>query len=259
MFNMFAGGGIQRMAIFALNIMPYISASIIIQLMTTVSPTLEALKKEGEAGPQDHQPVHPLSAPCSWPRSRPTASPIGLEGAGNVVSDPGWFFRISTVITLTGGTMFLMWLGEQITARGIGNGISLIIMAGIVAELPSAIAGTLELGRQGALSTGLILIVIVMAVVVIAFIVFMERAQRRLLIQYPKRQVGNRMFEGQTSHLPLKLNTSGVIPPIFASSLLLLPTTVANFNAGQGPEWLVTHHHAARPRPAAVPDPLRRR
>ena len=150
-------------------------------------------------------------------------------------ANPGWFFRISTVITLTGGTMFLMWLGEQITSRGIGNGISLIILAGIVAELPSAIAGTLELGRQGALSTGLILIVIMMAFVVIAFIVFMERAQRRLLIQYPKRQVGNRMFEGQTSHLPLKLNTSGVIPPIFASSLLLLPTTVANFNAGQGP------------------------
>ena len=168
------------------------------------------------------------------------ASPSGLRAPANVVSDPGWFFRISTVITLTGGTMFLMWLGEQITSRGIGNGISLIIMAGIVAELPSAIAGTLELGRQGALSTGLILAVMVMAVAVIAFIVFMERAQRRLLIQYPKRQVGNRMFEGQSSHLPLKLNTSGVIPPIFASSLLLLPTTVANFNAGQGPEWLTT-------------------
>ena len=165
---------------------------------------------------------------------------LGLEGAGSVVSSPGWFFRISTVITLTGGTVFLMWLGEQVTSRGIGNGISLIIFAGIVAELPSAIAGMLELGRQGALSTGLILVIIVMAIFVIAFIVFMERAQRRLLIQYPKRQVGNRMFEGQSSHLPLKLNTSGVIPPIFASSLLLLPTTVANFNAGQGPEWLTT-------------------
>ena len=138
---------------------------------------------------------------------------VGLEGAGNVVSDPGWFFRIATVVTLTGGTLFLMWLGEQITSRGIGNGISLIILSGIVAELPSAIAGTLELGRQAALSTGLILVVLVMAVVVIGFIVFMERAQRRLLIQYPKRQVGNRMFEGQSSHLPLKLNTSGVIPP----------------------------------------------
>jgi preprotein translocase subunit SecY len=155
-----------------------------------------------------------------------------------VVADPGLFFRISTVITLTGGTMFLMWLGEQITSRGIGNGISLIILSGIVAELPAAVAGTLELGRQGALSTGLIMVVLIMGVAVISFIVFMERAQRRLLIQYPKRQVGNRMFEGQSSHLPLKLNTSGVIPPIFASSLLLLPTTVANFNAGQGPEWL---------------------
>ena len=176
-----------------------------------------------------------------------------------MVTDPGLFFRISTVITLTGGTMFLMWLGEQITQRGIGNGTSLIIMSGIVAQLPAAIAGTLELGRQGALSTGLILIVLVMAVAVITFIVFMERAQRRLLIQYPKRQVGNRMFEGQSSHLPLKLNTSGVIPPIFASSLLLLPTTVANFTAGQGPGWLDHDHHAALARAAAVPRALCRR
>ena len=239
MFNMFAGGGIHRMAIFALNIMPYISASIIIQLMTTVSPTLEQLKKEGEQGRKIiNQYTRYLTVVLAAFQAYGIS--IGLEGAGNVVTDPGLFFRISTAITLTGGTMFLMWLGEQITARGIGNGISLIIMAGIVAELPSAIAGMLELGRQGALSTGLILVVIVMAVVVIAFIVFMERAQRRLLIQYPKRQVGNRMFEGQSSHLPLKLNTSGVIPPIFASSLLLLPTTVANFNAGQGPEWFIT-------------------
>jgi len=155
-----------------------------------------------------------------------------------VVAEPGIFFRLSTVITLTGGTVFLMWLGEQVTSRGIGNGISLIILSGIVAQLPSAIAGTLELSRQGALSPAILLLVAVMAVAVIAFIVFMERAQRRLLIQYPKRQVGNRMFEGQSSHLPLKLNTSGVIPPIFASSLLLLPTTVANFNTGQMPDWL---------------------
>jgi preprotein translocase subunit SecY len=239
MFNMFAGGGIQRMAIFALNIMPYISASIILQLMTTVSPTLEQLKKEGEQGRKTiNQYTRYLTVVLAAFQAYGIA--IGLEGGGNIVSDPGWFFRISTVITLTGGTVFLMWLGEQVTARGIGNGISLIILAGIVAELPSAIAGTLELGRQGALSTGLILAVLVMAVVVIGFIVFMERAQRRLLIQYPKRQVGNRMFEGQSSHLPLKLNTSGVIPPIFASSLLLLPATVANFNAGQGPEWLTT-------------------
>jgi preprotein translocase subunit SecY len=236
-FNMFAGGGIHRMAIFALNIMPYISASIIIQLMTTVSPELERLKKEGEQGRKVmNQYTRYLTVLLAAVQSYGIA--IGLEGFGQTVTDPGLFFRISTVITLTGGTIFLMWLGEQVTARGIGNGISLILLSGIVAQLPRAIAGTLELGRQGALSTGLILAVGVMAIAVIAFIVFMERAQRRLLIQYPKRQVGNRMFEGQSSHLPLKLNTSGVIPPIFASSLLLLPTTVANFNAGQIPDWL---------------------
>ncbi len=239
LFNMFSGGAVSRMAIFALNIMPYISASIIIQLLTTVSPTLEALKKEGEAGrKQINQYTRYLTVVLAVFQSYGIA--VGLEGSGAVVSDPGWFFRISTVITLTGGTMFLMWLGEQITSRGIGNGISLIIFAGIVAELPSAIANTLELGRQGALSTGIILAVILMAVAVIMFIVFMERAQRRLLIQYPKRQVGNKVYEGQSSHLPLKLNTSGVIPPIFASSLLLIPTTVASFMQGQGPEWLTT-------------------
>src|SRR6202521_1514834 len=237
MFNMFSGGAIHRMTIFALTIMPYISASIIIQLMTTVSPTLEALKKEGEQGRKVmNQYTRYLTVGLAMVQAYGIS--IGLEGYGNTVSDPGWFFRISTVITLTGGTIFLMWLGEQITARGIGNGISLIILSGIVAELPTALASTFELGRQGALSTGLILVVLVMAVVVIAFIVFMERAQRRLLIQYPKRQVGNRMFEGQSSHLPLKLNTSGVIPPIFASSLLLLPITAAQFTAGQGPDWL---------------------
>jgi preprotein translocase subunit SecY len=236
MFNMFSGGGIHRMAIFALNIMPYISASIIIQLMTTVSPTLEQLKKEGEQGRKlMNQYTRYLTVVLAAFQAYGIS--VGLESAGQAVADPGMFFRLSTVITLTGGTVFLMWLGEQVTSRGIGNGISLIILSGIVAELPSAIANMLELGRQGALSTGLILIVIAMAIVVIAFIVFMERAQRRLLIQYPKRQVGNRMFEGQSSHLPLKLNTSGVIPPIFASSLLLLPTTVANFNAGQLPDW----------------------
>src|SRR5438105_1063282 len=242
MFNMFAGGGIHRMAIFALNIMPYISASIIIQLLTTVSPQLEALKKEGEAGRKMlNQYTRYLTVFLAAIQAYGIA--VGLEGAGNVVSDPGYFFRLSTLITLTGGTVFLMWLGEQVTSRGIGNGISLIILAGIVAELPSALAGTLELGRQGALSTGVILLVLIMVVAVIAFIVFMERAQRRLLIQYPKRQVGNQMFEGQSSHLPLKLNTSGVIPPIFASSLLLLPTTVANLNTtgsgGSQSEWLL--------------------
>ncbi|HEV2000620.1 MAG TPA: preprotein translocase subunit SecY [Xanthobacteraceae bacterium] len=239
LFNMFAGGAVERMAIFALNIMPYISASIILQLMTTVSKKLEALKKEGEQGRKViNQYTRYLTAVLAAFQAYGIA--IGLEGAGNIVSDPGWFFRISTVITLTGGTIFLMWLGEQITSRGIGNGISLVIMAGIVAGIPSAIAGTLQLGREGALSSGLILVVALMAVGVVMFIVFMERAQRRLLIQYPKRQIGNQMFEGQSSHLPLKLNSSGVIPPIFASSLLLVPTTVASFSAGRGPEWLTT-------------------
>jgi preprotein translocase subunit SecY len=239
MFNMFAGGAVERMAIFALGIMPYISASIIVQLMTAVIPTLEQLKKEGEQGRKViNQYTRYLTVVLAVFQSYGIA--VGLEGSTGIVTDPGWFFRFTAVITLTGGTMFLMWLGEQITARGIGNGISLIIFAGIVANIPSALAGTLELGRQGALSTPIILGVIVLAVVVVTFIVFVERAQRRLLIQYPKRQIGNRMFQGDSSHLPLKLNTSGVIPPIFASSLLLLPITVANFSAGQGPGWLTT-------------------
>jgi preprotein translocase subunit SecY len=237
MFNMFAGGAVGRMAIFALNVMPYISAAIIMQLLTAVSPHLEQLKKEGEQGrKQINQYTRYGTVVLAALQGYGIA--VGLEGAGNVVMDPGLFFRATTVITLVGGTMFLMWLGEQITARGVGNGISLIIFAGIVAELPGALAGTLELGRQGALSTFVIVGLFVMAIAVIAFIVFMERAQRRLLIQYPKRQVGNRMFQGESSHLPLKLNTAGVIPPIFASSLLLLPITVANFSAGQGPDWL---------------------
>ncbi|HEV2506923.1 MAG TPA: preprotein translocase subunit SecY [Mesorhizobium sp.] len=237
MFNMFAGGAVQRMAIFALGIMPYISASIIMQLMTSVIPSLEALKKEGEQG---RKIINQYTRYGTVLLAIVQAYGIsaGLENGNGIVTDPGMFFRISTVITLVGGTMFLMWLGEQITARGIGNGISLIIFAGIVAGLPSAISGTLELGRTGALSTPLILAIIILAVVVIALIVFFERAQRRLLIQYPKRQVGNRMFQGDTSHLPLKLNTSGVIPPIFASSLLLLPATVAGFSSTTNlPGW----------------------
>ena len=239
LFDMFAGGAVGRMAIFALNIMPYISASIIIQLMTTVSPHLEQLKKEGEQGrKQINQYTRYGTVILATLQAYGIA--VGLEGASNVVIDPGLFFRITTVITLVGGTVFLMWLGEQITARGIGNGISLIIFAGIVAELPSALVGTLELGRQGALSTSIILAVGVMAIAVIAFIVFMERAQRRILVQYPKRQTGNQVYQGESSHLPLKLNTSGVIPPIFASSILLLPITVANCTSGQGPEWLTT-------------------
>jgi preprotein translocase subunit SecY len=230
LFNMFSGGAVERMAIFALNIMPYISASIIIQLLTSVLPTLEALKKEGEAGRKIlNQYTRYLTVMLAVFQSWGIA--VGLQSSGTIVDAPGPFFLISTVITLTGGTMFLMWLGEQITSRGIGNGTSLIIFAGIVANLPSAIAGTLELGRQGAISTGLIIGVIVMAIAIIYFVVFMERAQRRLLINYPKRQVGNRMYEGQSSFLPLKLNTSGVIPPIFASSLLLLPATIASFQS----------------------------
>jgi preprotein translocase subunit SecY len=236
-FNMFAGGAVERMAIFALGIMPYISASIIVQLMTSVIPTLEQLKKEGEQGRKViNQYTRYGTVLLATIQAYGIA--VGLEGSQGLVLDPGMFFRISTVITLVGGTMFLMWLGEQITARGIGNGISLIIFAGIVANLPSAISGTLELGRTGALSTGIILAIIVLALVLIAFIVFMERAQRRLLIQYPKRQVGNKMFQGDTSHLPLKLNTAGVIPPIFASSLLLLPATIAGFsNTENMPDW----------------------
>ncbi|MCP4074265.1 MAG: preprotein translocase subunit SecY [Hyphomicrobiales bacterium] len=236
--NMFSGGAVERLAIFALGIMPYISASIIMQLMTSVVPSLEQLKKEGEQGRKViNQYTRYGTVILGTLQAYGIA--VGLESGSGIVTDPGWFFKISTMITLVGGTMFLMWLGEQITARGIGNGISLIIFSGIVAALPSAIAGTLELGRQGALSAPLIMAVLVMAIVVIMFIVFIERAQRRLLIQYPKRQVGNRMFQGDSSHLPLKLNTAGVIPPIFASSLLLLPVTAAGFaNSEAMPEWL---------------------
>ncbi len=236
--NGLAGGALGRMAIFALNIMPYISASIIIQLMTTVSPHLEALKKEGESG-RKKMNQYTRYGTVILAALQAYGIAVGLEGQGNLVSDPGMFFRASTVITLTGGTVFLMWLGEQITSRGIGNGISLIIFAGIVAGLPSGIAAMLELGRTGQMSTFLVLGIMVMALGVVAFIVLFERAQRRLLIQYPKRQVGQKVFQGDSSHLPLKLNTAGVIPPIFASSLLLLPITVANFSAGQGPDWLI--------------------
>jgi preprotein translocase subunit SecY len=237
--NGLAGGALGRMAIFALNIMPYISASIIIQLMTTVSPHLEALKKEGESG-RKKMNQYTRYGTVVLAALQAYGIAVGLEGQGNLVSEPGMFFRASTVITLTGGTVFLMWLGEQITSRGIGNGISLIIFAGIVAGLPSGIAAMLELGRTGQMSTFLVLGIMVMALGVVAFIVLFERAQRRLLIQYPKRQVGQKVFQGDSSHLPLKLNTAGVIPPIFASSLLLLPITVANFSAGQGPDWLIS-------------------
>jgi preprotein translocase subunit SecY len=236
MFDMFAGGAVRRMTIFALNIMPYISASIIMQLLTAVSPTLEQLKKEGEAGRKKiNQYTRYGTVLLAAVQAYGIA--IGLEASSGVVPNPGWLFRFSTVVTLTGGTIFLMWLGEQITARGVGNGISLIIFSGIVANLPIALVQMLELGRTGQTSALFILILLVMAVAVITFIVFMERAQRRIIIQYPKRQVGNKLFGGESSHLPLKLNSSGVIPPIFASSLLLLPATAAGFS-GTAPGWL---------------------
>ncbi len=241
MFDMFSGGALGRMTIFALNIMPYISASIIIQLLTAVSPTLEALKKEGESGRKKLNQYTRLGT-VLLAAVQSYGIAVGLEGmhagAQSAVLDPGLFFRLVTVVTLVCGTVFLMWLGEQITARGVGNGISLIIMAGIVANLPHALASTLELGRTGAISTVFIIIFLVMSVAVVAFIVFMERAQRRILVQYPKRQMGNKMFGGDASHLPLKINTSGVIPPIFASSLLLLPATVANFEANGQFGWI---------------------
>ena len=243
MVDMFAGGALSRMTIFALNIMPYISAAIIMQLMTAVSPSLEALKKEGESGRKKiNQYTRYLTVAITAAQAFGIAKGLeGMEAGGqSAVIDPGAFFTFTTVITLVGGTMFLMWLGEQITQRGVGNGISLIIFAGIVANLPVALASTMELGRTGALSALVIVGLLVGSVAVIAFVVFMERAQRRIIIQYPKRQQGNKMFEGQNSHLPLKLNTAGVIPPIFASSLLLMPTTLIGFSAGQGPEWLQT-------------------
>jgi len=243
MFNMFAGGALERMTIFALNIMPYISASIIMQLMTTVSPQLEALKKEGESGRKKiNQYTRYGTVVIAAMQAYGIA--IGIEGMsssqGPAVANPGLFFRFSVVVTLVGGTIFLLWLGEQITSRGVGNGVSLIIFSGIVANLPSALAGTLDLGRTGALSTGFIIFLLAMAVGVIYFIVFVERAQRRIVIQYPKRQRGNKMSGGESSHLPLKINTAGVIPPIFASSLLLMPITVIQFSAGTGPEWMTT-------------------
>ncbi len=237
MFNMFAGGALQRMTIFALNIMPYISASIILQLATSMSPKLEALKKEGETGRMKiNQYTRYFTVLLAGIQAYGLA--VGLENlqgpSGSAVLDPGFFFRISTVITIVGGTVFLMWLGEQITHRGIGNGISLIIFAGIVAELPRAIASTLELGRQEVFNLLELLLMLGMVVGVIVMIVFMERAQRRVVVQYPKRQVGNRMMMGEQNFLPLKLNTSGVIPPIFASSLLLLPLTIVGFSGAEG-------------------------
>ncbi|HAX91422.1 MAG TPA: preprotein translocase subunit SecY [Rhodospirillaceae bacterium] len=232
MFDMFSGGALMRMTIFALGVMPYITASIIVQLLSAIVPAFEAMKKEGQSGQMRlNQYSRYLTVIFAVVQSYALA--VGLEsmssGIGGAVIAPGLFFRVSTVITLTGGTIFLMWLGEQITSRGIGNGVSMIIYAGIVANLPHAMAQTLELGRTGAMSTWFILFVMALTVVVLAVCVFFERAQRRILVNYPKRQVGNKMYGGEASHMPLRLNTSGVIPPIFASSLLLFPLTLASF------------------------------
>ena len=241
MFDMFSGGALGRMTIFALNIMPYITASIIMQLMTAIVPSLAALKKDGEGGRKTiNQYTRYLTVLLATVQGYGIA--VALESASGVVGDPGIFFRLTTVVTLVGGTLFLMWLGEQITSRGVGNGISLIIFSGIVAELPTALAGTLELGRTGALSSLLIVLLFLMAAAVIAFIVFIERSVRKIVVQYPKRQHGNKVFGGDQSFLPLKINVPGVIPPIFASSLLLMPVSIINLTGGQsgGAEWLVT-------------------
>ncbi|MAM34860.1 MAG: preprotein translocase subunit SecY [Micavibrio sp.] len=240
MFNLFSGGALSRMTIFALNIMPYISASIIMQLAAAMVPSIEALKKEGESGrTKINQYTRYLTVLLSAIQAYGLA--VGLENmegtSGSAVIDPGLFFRLTTVLTIVGGTMFLMWLGEQITARGIGNGISLIIFAGIVAELPRAFINTLELGKEGQFSFPELAFLAIMIVGIITFIVFMERAHRRVVVQYPKRQMGNQMMMGDSNFIPLKLNTAGVIPPIFASSLLLLPLTIVGFAGASGGDF----------------------
>ncbi|MBF0163581.1 MAG: preprotein translocase subunit SecY [Magnetococcales bacterium] len=248
MFNMFSGGALSRLTVFALGIMPYISSSIILQLMTAVFPKLEAIKKEGELGRRKiNQYTRYGTVVLSIFQGFGIA--YGLEsmqaGGLGVVVEPGWSFRVMTVITLTSGTAFIMWVGEQITARGIGNGISLIIFAGIVANLPIALVKTLELARTGDLQPLFVLFLLVMSVAVTAFIIFMERAQRRITVQYAKRQVsGRRMVGGESTHLPLKINTSGVIPPIFASSIILFPVTIANFAPW---DWLKSMANALSP------------
>ena len=244
MFNMFSGGALSRMSIIALAIMPYITASIIMQLLTTMSPALAQMKKDGEAGRKKIN-QYTRYGTVLLTAIQGYALAVGLESMNSsaglsAVIEPGLFFRTGTVITLVGGTMFLMWLGEQITQRGVGNGISLIIFAGIVAELPRALVSTLELGRTGAIQPLVILGILIFAAALIYGIVFVERAQRRVIIQYPKRQQGNKLMQGDTSHLPMKLNTAGVIPPIFASSLLVMPATAATFTSQGGPEWLGT-------------------
>ncbi|MGB9195151.1 MAG: preprotein translocase subunit SecY [Azonexus sp.] len=238
MFNMFSGGALSRFTIFALGIMPYISASIIMQLMSVASPQLEAIKKEGEAGRRKIT-QYTRYGTLGLALFQGLGIAVALEAQAGLVNDPGFMFRLTTVSTLVTGTMFLMWLGEQITERGLGNGISIIIFAGIAAGLPNAIGGLLELVRTGAMHPLTALIICVLVVVVTAFVVFVERGQRKILVNYAKRQVGNKIYGGQSSHLPLKLNMSGVIPPIFASSIILFPATLAGwFGSGDSMRWL---------------------
>jgi len=237
MFNVFAGGAISRMAIFALGIMPYISSSIIIQLLTGVSDYFKNLKSQGEIGRKKISQLTRYGT-VLLATIQGYGLSVGLESSANLVINPGVFFKISTVTTIVAGTMFLMWLGEQITQRGIGNGISLIIFSGIVAEIPRALVTTFELGRTGAISTLMIISIFLLLVMTIMFIVFMERALRKILINYPKRQMGNKIYGGDSSHLPLKINQAGVIPAIFASALLLLPVTFSNFNLSDNETFL---------------------
>ncbi len=237
MFNVFAGGAISRMAIFALGIMPYISSSIIVQLLTGVSDYFKNLKSQGEIGRKKITQITRYGT-VLLALIQGYGLSVGLESSANLVINPGTFFKISTVTTIVAGTIFLMWLGEQITQRGIGNGISLIIFSGIVAEIPRALVTTFELGRTGAISTVMIILIFLLLVLTIMFIVFMERALRKILINYPKRQMGNKMYGGESSHLPLKINQAGVIPAIFASALLLLPVTFSNFNFGESETFI---------------------
>ena len=237
MFNVFAGGAVSRMAIFALGIMPYISSSIIVQLLTGVTDYFKNLKSQGEIGRQKITQITRYGT-VLLATVQGYGLAVGLESSADLVINPGVFFKISTVTTIVAGTIFLMWLGEQITQRGIGNGISLIIFSGIVAEIPRALVTTFELGRTGAISTLMIIIIFILLVLTILFIVFMERALRKILINYPKRQMGNKMYGGESSHLPLKINSAGVIPAIFASALLLLPVTFSNFNVSQNDTFL---------------------
>ena len=232
MFNVFSGGAVKRMAIFALGIMPYISASIIVQLLTGVSDYFKNLKEQGETGRKKITQITRYGTVFIAAMQGYGVS-VGLENAGNLVLTPGVYFKLMTTITLVAGTTFLMWLGEQITSRGIGNGISLIIFSGIVAEIPRALGSTFELGRTGALSPIMIISIFILIIITVMFIVFVERAMRKILINYPKKQVGNKIYGGESSHLPLKINTAGVIPAIFASALLLLPITFSNFGLSE--------------------------